>query len=65
MKTLKESIQESPRITKVRLYKTTGEWLGNYDIEEAIQKYGDWLYSSAYSESNTEVSIWIRINTTK
>lgn len=64
MKTLKESLEESPRITKVRLHKTTGEWLGNYDVGEAIQKYGDWLYSSGYSEGYNEVSLWIR-NTTK
>lgn len=65
MQTLKESLEESPRITKVRLHRTTGEWLGNYDVEEAIQKYGDWIYSSAYSESYNELSVWIRENTTK
>ena len=64
MKTLKESIEETSRITKVRLYRTTGEWLGNYDAKEAVQKYGDWIYSSGYSESHNEVSLWIR-NTTK
>jgi hypothetical protein len=58
-------LEETPQITKVRLYRTTGEWLGNYEVEEAIQKYGDWLYSSAYSESCNEVSVWIRRNTTK
>lgn len=65
MKTLKETIKESPRITKVRLYKTTGEWLGNYSVDEAVQEYGNWIYSSAYSESCNELSVWIRKNTTK
>jgi hypothetical protein len=65
MKTLKESLEESPRITNVRLYNTVGVWLGNYNIEEAVQKYGDWIYSKGYSESFDEVSMWIRRNTTK
>ena len=60
MKTLKEAIEELPeRITKVRLYTIRGMWLGNYSREDAIQKYCDMTYSSGYSESFTEVSLWI------
>lgn len=65
MQTLKESLEELPQITKVRLYRTTGDWLGNYDIKEAVQEYGNWVCSSGYSESYNEISVWIRRNTTK
>ena len=65
MQTLKESLDELPdRITTVRLIRTTGEFIERCSVEEAVQKYGDWIYSSGYSESFSEVSLWIR-NTTK
>ncbi len=65
MKTVKQSIEELPeRIETVRLVRTTGEFIERCSVAEAIQKYGDWMYSSGYSESHTEVSLWIR-NTTK
>lgn len=65
MKTLKESLDELPsRITTVRLIHTTGEFIERCNVREAIQKYGDWIYSSGYSESFSEVSLWI-INTAK
>jgi hypothetical protein len=60
MQTLREAIEELPkRITKVRLFTTRGIWLGNYTTEEAIQKYGARRYSSGYSESFSEISLWI------
>ena len=66
MKTLKESLEELPRrIKTVRLIRTTGDFIERCSIEEAEQKYGDWIYSSGYSESFTEVSVWITRNTTK
>ena len=65
MQTLRESLDELPdRITTVRLIRTTGEFIERCSVEEAAQKYGDWTYSSGYSESHSEVSLWIR-NTTK
>lgn len=65
MQTLRESLEELPeRIKTVRLIRTTGDFIERCGIEEAKQKYGDWTYSSGYSESHTEVSLWIR-NTTK
>ena len=65
MKTVKQSIEELPeRIKTVRLISTTGEFIERCDVTEAVQKYGHWTYSSGYSESHTEVSLWIR-NTTK
>lgn len=64
MKILKEAIEELPeRITTVRLIRTTGEFIERCSTEKAIRKYGDWIYSSGYSESHTEVSLWIRNNT--
>ena len=65
MKTLKESLEELPaRIKTVRLIRTTGEFIEKCSPEEAARKYGDWIYNSGYSESFSEVSLWIR-NTTK
>ena len=62
---VKESIEELPeRIKTVRLIHTTGDFIERCSVEEAKQKYGDWTYSSGYSESFSEVSLWIR-NTTK
>ena len=64
MQTLKESLDELPdRITTVRLIRTTGEFIERCSVEEAAQKYGDWIYSSGYSESFSEVSLWIRNKT--
>ena len=60
MPTLRKAIEELPkRITRVRLYDSQGVWLGSYDTEKAIQKYGDRTCHSGYSESFTEVSLWI------
>ena len=65
MQTLKESLDELPeRIKTVRLIHTTGDFIVRCSVEEAKQKYGDWTYSSGYSEGFSEVSLWIR-NTTK
>ena len=65
MQTVKESIEELPdRIKTVRLIHTTGEFIERCSVEDAVQKYGDWMYSSGYSESFSEVSLWIR-NTAK
>lgn len=65
MKTLKTAIEELPeRITTVRLIRTTGEFIERCGVTEAVQKYGDMLYSSGYSESHHEVSLWA-MNATK
>lgn len=64
MKTLKEALDELPdRIKTVRLIRTTGEFIEKCNVEEASHKYGDWIYNSGYSESYSEVSLWIRNNT--
>lgn len=61
MQTLREALEELPkRITKIRLFTTQGVWLGNYDRDEAIQKYGARCYNAGYSDSFNEISIWIR-----
>jgi hypothetical protein len=60
MKTVKESIEELlERIKTVRLFRITGDFIEKCSVEEAIQKYGSMLYSSGYSESHHEVSLWI------
>lgn len=65
MQTLKESLDELPsRITTVRLIHDTGDFIEKCSVSEAAQKYGNWMYSSGYSESHSEVSLWIS-NTTK
>lgn len=65
MQTLKEAFEGNTRTKTLRLITSMGDFIARLPIEEAIQQYGDWLYSSAYSESSTEVSVWIRRNTTK
>ena len=64
MQTLREAFEGNTRTKTLRLIRTTGEFIERLPIEEAIQKYGDCIYSSAYSESFTEISVWI-IYTTK
>ena len=65
MQTLREFFEGETRTKTLRLYHVTGERITRLPIEEAIQQYGDWMYSGAYSESCTEVSVWIWQNTTK
>ena len=65
MQTLKESFKGDTRTKTLRLYHTTGERIARLPIEEAIQQYGDWIWSCGYSESFTEVSVWIWNYTTK
>ena len=60
MKTVKESLDELPnRIKTVRLIRATGGFIERCSVTEAIQKYGNWTYHSGYSESHSEISIWI------
>ena len=60
MKTLKQALEELPsRITTVRLIRITGEFIERCSVAEAMQKYGDRLYSSGYSEGFHKVSLWI------
>jgi len=59
METLREAFADNQRTKTLRLIRFTGEFLARLPIEEAIEQYGDWIYSSAYSESFTELSVWI------
>ena len=59
MQTLREAFEGETRTKTLRLYNTSGERIARLPIEEAIEQYGDWNYSNAYSESFTEVSVWI------
>ena len=65
MQTLKEAFEDNTRIETLRLFRTTGGFIARLPIEEALEQYGDWRLSSAYSESHNELSVWIRRNTTK
>ena len=62
--TLREAFADDTRTKTLRLYHITGERIARLPIEEAIEKYGDWKYCNWYTESFTEVSVWI-LNTTK
>ena len=64
MKTLREEFKDNTRTKTLRLIRMTGEFIARLPIEEALEKYGDWIYCNAYSESFTEISVWI-LNTTK
>lgn len=59
MQTLKESFEGNTRTKTLRLYNTSGERIARLPIEEAMEQYGDWNYHNGYSESFTEVSVWI------
>lgn len=65
MQTLREQFTDDTRTKTLRLYNTTGERIARLPIEEALEQYGDWIYSCGYSESFTEVSVWIRNYNTK
>ena len=65
MQTLRESFQDDVRTETLRLYRTTGDFVARLPIDEALERYGEWIYTGAYSESCTEVSVWIMRNTTK
>ena len=62
LQTLKQAFEGNTRTKTLRLIHTTGEFIARLPIEEAMAQYGDWLYSNAYSESFTEVSVWILNN---
>lgn len=58
--TLKQVIDElEDRYTSIRLYKENGVWIGTFSRDDAIKQYGDLKYWCGYSESCTEISIWI------
>ena len=62
MQTLKQAFENNARTKTLRLIRSSGEFIARLPIEEAMAQYGDWIYSSAYSESFTEVSVWIMSN---
>lgn len=65
MKTLREAFKDNTRTKTLRLIRSfTGEFIARLPIEEALEQYGNWTYSNGYSESFTELSVWI-FNTTK
>ena len=59
MQTLKEAFEDNQRTKTLRLIRYTGEFIARLPIEDAIERYGDWTYCSAYSESFTELDVWI------
>ena len=63
MQTLREAFEGETRTKTLRLYHTTGERIARLPIEEAMEQYGDWMCFNAYSESFTEVSVWISDHT--
>lgn len=64
MQTLREQFDGNTRTKTLRLIRSTGEFIARLPIEEALRQYGNWTYRCAYSESFTEVSVWIS-DTTK
>lgn len=59
MQILREFFDDDTRTKTLRLYQVTGERIARLPIEEALEQYGDWMYCNGYSESFTEVSVWI------
>ena len=64
METLREAFKDNTRTKTLRLITSRGDFIARLPIEEALEQYGDWIYCNAYSESFTEVSVWI-LNPTK
>ena len=64
METLKEAFKNNTRTKTLRLITSRGNFIARLSIEEALEQYGDWIYCNAYSESFTEISVWI-LNPTK
>jgi hypothetical protein len=64
METLRESFKNNTRTKTLRLITSRGDFIARLPIEEALEQYGDWIYCNGYSESFTEVSVWI-LNPTK
>lgn len=63
--TLREAFADNTRTKTLRLFVShSGERIARLPIEEALERYGDWTYRCGYSESFTEVSVWIS-DTTK
>ena len=63
MQTLREHFANNTRTKTLRLITSMGDFIVRLPIEEALQQYGDWIYCNAYSESFTEISVWILNNT--
>ena len=63
MQTLKEHFEGKTRFKTLRLITSRGKFIARLPIEEALEQYGDWIYYHGYSESHTEVSVWISDNT--
>lgn len=59
MITLKEQFKNDTKTKILKLRRITGEFIANLPVEEAIAKYGDWIYSHGYSDSFTEVMVWV------
>lgn len=59
MQTLREFFEDDTRTKTLRMFQVTGERIARLPIEEALEQYGDWMYSNGYSESFTETSVWI------
>lgn len=64
METLREAFKDNTRTKTLRLITSRGDFIARLPIEEALEQYGDWIYCNAYSESFTEISVWI-LNPTK
>lgn len=59
MRTLREVFEGNKRTKTLRLNSTRGQFIATLPIDEALQKYGHCIYSCGYSESFTEISVWI------
>lgn len=59
MQTLREAFKDNARTRTLRLIRNTGEFIARLPIEEALEQYGDWIFRIAYSESFSELSVWI------
>lgn len=59
METLKEHMKNDTRTKIIRLINIRGQWIETGDRDYIIEKYGDRIYSSGYSEGYGKVDIWV------
>ena len=57
--TLQEHMANDTYTKAIHLVKSSGEIIGDFSREEALKQYGNWYYSSGYTEGQGKVSIWI------
>lgn len=49
----------SPRIKTLYLHEITGQIIGKLSVDDAIAEYGDHEVTNSYTDSASQISVWI------